>query len=96
MILSVVGKYFRQLYTARLAREHGKNTAWLMEQWGMKNSWPAEKIMEASRRYSLSWCRNAVKRCAEVDLAMKSYGGEEQDLLISLILELANEGKKSA
>ena len=93
MILSVVGKYFRQLYTARLARENGKNTAWLMEQWGMKNSWPAEKLMDAARRYSLPWCRNAVKRCAETDLAMKSYGGDERDLLVSLILELANSGR---
>ena len=93
MILSVVGKYFRQLYTARLARENRKNTQWLMDQWGMKNSWPAEKLMDAARRYSLPWCRNAVKRCAETDLAMKSYGGDERDLLVSLILELANSGR---
>ena len=96
MILSVVGKYFRQLYTARLARENRKNTQWLMDQWGMKNSWPAEKLMDAARRYSLPWCRNAVKRCAETDLAMKSYGGDERDLLVSLILELANAGRDRA
>ena len=96
MILSVVGKYFRQLYTARLARERGKNTAYLMELWGMKNSWPAEKLMEAARRYSLGWCRRAVRRCAETDLAMKSYGGDERDLLVSLILELANAGKAAS
>lgn len=95
MILSVVGKYFRQLYTARLARDNGKSTAWLMEQWGMKNSWPAEKLMDAARRYSLPWCRNAVTRCAETDLAMKSYGGDERDLLVSLVLELANAGKNT-
>ena len=93
MILAVVGKYFRQLYTARLARETGRNTAWLMEQWGMKNSWTADRLMDAARRYSLPWCRNAMKRCAETDLAMKSYGGDERDLLVSLILELANSGR---
>lgn len=94
-ILFSMGKYFRQLYTARLAREHGKNTAWLMEQWGITNSWPAEKLMDAARRYSLPWCRNAVRRCAETDLAMKSYGGDERDLLVTLILELANTGRSS-
>ena len=94
-ILSSVGKYFRQLYTARLARENGKNTAWLVEQWGMKSSWSAEKLMDAARRYSLPWCRNAVKRCAETDLAMKSYGGNERDLLVSLLLELANAGRSA-
>ena len=52
--------------------------------------------MDAARRYSLPWCRNAVKRCAETDLAMKSYGGDERDLLVSLILELANAGRDRA
>ncbi len=96
MILSVVGKYFRQLYTARLARERGKNTAYLMELWGMKNAWPAEKLMDAARRYSLGWCRRAVRRCAETDLAMKSYGGDERELLVGLVLELANAGKAAS
>lgn len=90
MILSVVGKYFRQMYTARLARESGWDKNWLMELWGMKNSWPAERLMDAAGRYSLPWCRAAVRRCAETDLAIKSYGGDERELLISLILELAN------
>ncbi len=96
MILSVVGKYFRQLYTARLARESGQNTNWLMELWGMKNAWPAEKLMDAARRYSLPWCRTAIRRCAETDLAMKSYGGDESELLISLILELANNARAAS
>ena len=96
MILSVVGKYFRQLATARLARERGKNTAWLMEVWGMKNAWPAEKLMDAARRYSLDWCRNAVRRCAETDLAMKSTGSDGRDDLVSLLLELANAGRAAS
>ena len=94
MILSVLGKNLRDLYTARLARETGKNTAWLMEQRGFKNSWPAEKLMDNARRFSLNWCRNALSRCAETDLAMKSYGGNERDLLIALLLELANSGRE--
>ena len=93
MILSVAGKYFRQLYTARLVYERRKGTAELMDMWAMKNSWPAEKLMDAARRYSLPWCRNAVRRCAETDLAMKSYGGDERDLLVGLLMELANEGR---
>ena len=93
LILSVVGKYFRQLYTARLVYEGRKGTADLMAMWKMKNSWPAEKLMDAARRYSLPWCRNAVRRCGETDLAMKSYGGDERDLLVSLLMELANTGR---
>lgn len=89
MILSVMGKYFRQLYTARLLLERRRGTADLAGLWGMKSSWQAEKLMDAARRYPLSWCRNAVRRCAGTDLAMKSYGGEENELLAGLLMELA-------
>lgn len=89
MILSVMGKYFRQLYTARLLLERRRGTADLASLWGMRSSWQAEKLMEAARRYSLPWCRRAVRRCAETDLAMKSYGGEENELLTGLLMELA-------
>lgn len=89
MILSVVGKYFRQLYTARLLLERRRGAADLASLWGMRSSWQAERLMDAARRYSLPWCRNAVRRCAETDLAMKSYGGEENDLLVGLLTELA-------
>ena len=94
MILAVLGKNLRDLYTARLAREGGKNTAWLMEQRGFKNSWPAEKLMDNARRFSLNWCRNALSRCAETDLAMKSSYGAERELLVSFLLELANSGRE--
>ena len=29
------------------------------------------------------------RRCAETDVAMKSYGGDEEELLISLLMELS-------
>ena len=96
MILSVLGKNLRDLYTARLAREHGKNTAWVMEQRGMKNSWPAEKLMDNARRFSLPWCRSALRRCAETDLAMKSSYGAERELLVTFLMELANSGRDRA
>lgn len=89
MILSVMGKYFRQLYTARLLLERRRGTADLAGLWGMKSAWQAEKLMDAARRYTLPWCRRAVGRCAETDLAMKSCGGEENELLAGLLMELA-------
>ena len=89
MILSVMGKYFRQLYTARLLLEQRKGPPALADLWSMKSPWQAQKLMDAARRYPLPWCRSAVKRCAETDLAMKSYGGEENELLVGLLVELA-------
>ena len=88
-LLAVLGRQLRQLYSARLAIEAKQGTAYLMEQWGMRSAYPAEKLMQSARRFSLSWCRRAVVRCGEADLAMKSTGADAQDLLTGLLLELA-------
>ena len=88
-LLAALGKHLRQLYTARLALEEKKGVPYVMEQWGMKSSYPAERLMGAARRFSLAWCRWAVIRCGQTDLAMKSGGGDGEDLLTSLLMELA-------
>lgn len=90
MILSVLGKQLRQLYSARLALDGGKNTSYLMGLWKMRSPYPAERLMSAARRFSPAWCRTAVIRCARTDLAMKSVpGADARELLITLLLELA-------
>ena len=88
-LLAVLGKQLRQLYSARLCLEGRKSAAHLMELWGMRNSYPAEKLMTAARRFSLPWCRRAVIRCGEVDLAMKSTGADGEELLVAFLMELA-------
>ena len=88
-LLAALGRQLRQLYTARLALEEKKGVPYLMELWGMKSSYPAERLMGAARRFSLAWCRWAVIRCGQTDLAMKSGGGDGEDLLTSLLMELA-------
>ncbi len=90
MILSVLGKQLRQLYTARLALENHQSTSYLMSLWNMKTSYPADKLMSAAGRFNLKWCRHAVARAAEVDLAMKSTGADGAELLTNFLLELAN------
>ena len=92
MLLSVIGKYFRQLYTARLLLERRQGVSELAALWHMKSSWGAEKLMAAARRYPLPWCRSAVRRCAQTDLAMKSGMDErsQRDLLVGLLMELSS------
>lgn len=93
MILAVLGKHLRQLYTARVALDAGKGSRFLMELWGMRSAYPADKLMEAARLHSLDWCKHAMLRCAETDLAMKSVSGADgQDLLFNIVLELSVEG----
>ncbi len=90
MILSVMGKYFRQLYTARLYLDAGKPRSEFMALWGMKSGYQADKLLDAARRFSLPWCRYAVRRCAETDTALKSSYGQEAETLTGLLVELAS------
>lgn len=90
-ILAVVGQYFRQLYIARLVLQRKGSAAELARLCAVQD-WKAKKLLASARRFSLPWCRGAVRRCAQTDLAMKSWGREESELLVSLLMELANTG----
>ncbi len=88
-IMWSLGRQTRQLYSARLALENGKGASYVAGLWGIK-PYPADKLVASARRFSLPWCRRAVARCAQTDLAMKSTGQDGQELLTGLLLELAN------
>lgn len=90
MLLSVMGKYFRQLYTARLFLAAGKSREEFMELWGMKSGYQADKLLGAAKGFSLPWCRYAVRRCAETDAVLKNAYGQEGEVLTSLLMELAS------
>ena len=94
-IMWSLGRQMRQIYSARLALEQGKGAQYLAGLWGLK-PYPAEKLMGAARRFTLPWCRRAVVRCGEVDLAMKSTGQDGQQLLTGLLLELAAPASRPA
>jgi DNA polymerase-3 subunit delta len=89
MILSVLGKQLRQLYTARLGFEAHRSSQYLVDLWKMK-PYPAGKLMDAARRFDLNWCRRAVVRAAQTDLVMKSTGADAGELLTGFLLELAH------
>lgn len=95
-ILSVLGRQLRQLYSARLALEGRKGSGYLVDLWGMRSAYPAQKLMDAARRFDLNWCRMAVIQAAQADLAMKSVSGADgEELLIDLLLKLANTKPKT-
>ena len=95
-LLSVLGRQLRQLYSARLAMEERKGAGYLVELWGMRSAYPAQKLMDAARRFDRNWCRYAVLEAARTDLAMKSQAGADgEELLIDLILKLANRPPKT-
>lgn len=90
MILSILGKHLRQLYSARLVLESGKGAPALMEMWNMKTSWQAGKLMKCANACTLAWCREAVRMAGETDMALKSTGRDAEDILTQLVLKLAN------
>lgn len=87
-IMWSLGKQMRQIYSARLALEAGEGASAVASLWGIK-SYPADKLVASAKRFSLRWCRRAVIRCGETDLAMKSTGQDGQQLLTALLLELS-------
>ena len=87
-IMWSLGRLMRQLYSARLVIEQGRGASYLGSLWNIK-PYPADKLMKSARRLSTNWCRQAVVRCGQVDVAMKSTGQDGQQLLTTLLLELA-------
>lgn len=87
-IMWSLGRQMRQLYSARLALEKGRGREWMASMWGLK-PYPADKLMQSARRFTLPWCRRAVVLCGQTDLAMKSTGQDGQELLTTLLLKLA-------
>ena len=94
-IMWSLGRQMRQLYSARLALEQGRGPSYVAALWGIK-PYPAEKLVNSARRFTLGWCRKAVVRCGQVDLAMKSTGQDGQELLTGLLLELATPASPKA
>ena len=87
-IMWSLSRQMRQIYSARLIQERNYPASQVASLWGL-TSYPAEKIAQSARRFSLTWCRHAVVRCGETDHAMKSTGQDGQALLTALLLELA-------
>lgn len=89
MILAMVGRQVRQLYSARLAIENKKDALYLKHLWGMRSDYPAKLLLGAAKAFSAQWCKNAVTLCAETDLQMKSSSADDNELLTLLILKIA-------
>ena len=89
-ILAALGKMLRQLYTARLAIDGGKDRVWLKDLWRMKSDYPARKLLDSARNVGRDWCREAVKRCQVLGRRMKSERNMDSEGELKLLLmELA-------
>ncbi len=92
LLLAVIGKELRRLYTARIALDEGRDKLWLMEQWGMRSDYPARLLLDAARRTTREWCANSVRLCQRLDRRMKSEKNiDDEGELKLLLMELAQK-----
>lgn len=86
MILSVIGREVRKIYTARLALDSGKDKLWLMDLWGMRSDYPARLALDAAKKTTKEWCAESLKLCQKLDRRMKSEKGIDSEGEIKLLL----------
>ena len=90
VILAAIGKELRQLYTARMALDGGKDRFWLKELWHMNSDYPAKLKLQAAGKVSHEWCSMAVKKAQILDRRMKSEKNMDSEEELKLFLmELA-------
>ena len=90
VILAAIGKELRQLYTARMALDGGKDRFWLKELWHMTSDYPAKLKLQAAGKVSHEWCSMAVKKAQILDRRMKSEKNMDSEEELKLFLmELA-------
>ena len=88
MLLAVLGAQMRKLYTAKLAILKDLGLKYIMEVCSMKSDYPARKLMNAARGFSLSQLKKAVELCAEADYKMKSSSQDSKQLLVETMMRI--------
>ena len=86
MILGVISKELRRLYTARLALDSRKDKLWLMDLWNMRSDYPARLLLDAARKTTHEWCANSLALCQKLDRRMKSEKGIDREGELKLLL----------
>lgn len=92
-ILGAVGGHFRRISAARTLLDNGRQAGELMKLCGITD-YAARKTMDAARRFSPEFCKNAAQLVLEADYKMKTSFDEQERLLELLILQLAQEARR--
>ena len=85
----MLGLQMKRLYAARLAIEQKLGLQYVMDVCKFKQEYPATKLMQAARGYSLQHLKQAVELCAQTDYRMKSSGGDPRELFKELVVRIA-------
>ncbi len=88
-MLGMLGLQMRRLYSARLAIEQSLGVSYVMDVCAMKSDYPANKLLQAARGYSLAQLKRAVELCAETDYRIKSSGLDDRELFKEVVFRIA-------
>ena len=88
-MLGMLGLQMRRLYAARLAIEQSLGVSYVMDVCSMKSDYPANKLLQAARGYSLPQLKRAVELCAETDYRIKSSGLDDRELFKEVVFRIA-------
>lgn len=89
MLLALIGSQVRRLYCAYVIKKDGGGVGDIKEQLGLRSDYHARILSKNCSSFSDGWYRRILRLCAETDLKIKSSGGDPEQLLISLFLEMA-------
>ena len=91
-ILGAIGAHFRQLSTARILSDSGKNANDLVRDYGFKD-FAARKAMGAAKQFPARFYRKAAELIVETDRGMKTSLDDPDRLLEMLLMSLAQEAR---
>jgi DNA polymerase-3 subunit delta len=92
-ICAVIGKQLREMYAAKVLSEQGKGAYDLAKLYGLWDS-AAREVYGQAKGFQKQQLRDAVRLCAQTDYAMKTSGGDQEDLLETMILRIGQLGGK--
>lgn len=87
VINAVIGRQMRQMYTAKILSEHGKDAYELTQLYGIRD-FAAREVYAQARGYKKPQLKEACRLCAQTDYDMKTSGGSGEALLETLLLRI--------
>ena len=90
-LLYMISEQMRRLYAARAALDSGQGVEYIAECFPeiARQGFVQRKLLQGARNFGRARLGRAMERCADCELAMKSGGGVEEELLKDLLLQLA-------
>ena len=89
MLLAIIGQQMRRLLAARIAIDTGRGVQYIMEVCDQRYDFIVKKLISGAKLFKLDDIIRAVELCADTDYAMKTSGGDSNELLKELLCHLA-------